>query len=236
MTSPAHGGARAGGGRRALLRKSKLLILFELAIVAAVFIADERKLIVFSKTPYLLAFCWLSLLVRGVRWRDLGCRLLPNWPVLLLVGVVAGVAMSGLELLVTQPLLVKVTGEWPDLSLFRRLIGNGELLVLALSLSWTLAAVGEELVYRGWMLNRFEDLFGRSRIGVAAALVAMSAAFAVAHGYQGFTGVAENAVAGVLLGLIYLVSGRNLLAPMVAHGVVDSIDVVLIYLGRYPGM
>jgi membrane protease YdiL (CAAX protease family) len=41
---------------------------------------------------------------------------------------------------------------------------------------------------------------------------------------------------GNLLGVIYLRTGRNLSVPIVAHGVQDSIDLVLIFLGKYPGM
>jgi membrane protease YdiL (CAAX protease family) len=41
---------------------------------------------------------------------------------------------------------------------------------------------------------------------------------------------------GLLLGLIYLRTGRNLAVPIVAHGIQDSIDFVLIFLGKYPGM
>lgn len=224
------------GGLRARLRQSKLLILFELAVLAAIFAADEYGLIYISKTLYLLAFAWLSLAVRGVRWRDLGFRLTPGWPRLVLIGVLAGFAMSALELLVTQPLLVSLTGEWPDLSDFRAMIGNEKLLLLFVALAWTLAAFGEELVWRGWVLNRLIDLFGVGRTASGAALIVMSIIFGFAHGYQGMTGVAENIMSGLLLGGLYLATGRNLVAPIIAHGLIDTIDFVLIYLGRYPGM
>jgi membrane protease YdiL (CAAX protease family) len=36
--------------------------------------------------------------------------------------------------------------------------------------------------------------------------------------------------------VIYLRTGRNLAVPIVAHGVQDSIDLILIFTGRYPGM
>lgn len=222
---------------RRRLRESKWLILIELALVAAIFYADHLNLIVFSKTPYLLVVAWLSLFIRDVRWRDLGARIPSHWPRHLLVGVAFGLALSGLELFITQPLLVALTGEWPDLEGFRRLIGNAQLLVVAIALSWLLAAVGEELVYRSWLLTRLFNLIGDSthlRVGIAVAV--MSVIFGIAHADQGFTGIAETAVHGLLLGILFLAMGRNLLAPVVAHGVVDTIDVVLIYLGRYPGM
>ena len=41
---------------------------------------------------------------------------------------------------------------------------------------------------------------------------------------------------GVLLGLLYLGSGRNLSVPIVAHGVADTVDLLLIFFGKYPGV
>ena len=41
---------------------------------------------------------------------------------------------------------------------------------------------------------------------------------------------------GLLLGVIYLRTGCSLAIPIVAHGVADTIDFVLIFLGKYPGM
>ena len=49
-------------------------------------------------------------------------------------------------------------------------------------------------------------------------------------------GVIDEGLMGLLLGLMYLGSGRNLAVPIVAHGVQDTIDILLIFLGRYPGL
>ena len=46
----------------------------------------------------------------------------------------------------------------------------------------------------------------------------------------------ENILAGLLLGGLYLACGRNLAVPVIAHALGDTIDFVLIYLGKYPGM
>ena len=223
-------------GRRARLAASRWLIAAELGLVAAVFVADFNHLIVFSKTPYLLALAWASLAVRGVRWRDLGLTAGAAWRRWLLVGLAAGIAMEALELFVTQPALTALTGQGPDLSDFAILKGNVALFALAVGLSWTLAAVGEELVWRAWVLNRLRDLFGLGRGSWAAALVLMSAAFGLAHADQGITGVLENTLNGAMLGGLYLASGRNLIAPVVAHGVTDTIDVSLMFAGVYPGL
>lgn len=223
-------------GRRARLAASRWLIAAELCLVVAVFVADFNHLIVFSKTPYLLALVWMSLALRGVRWRDLGVTAGPAWRRWLLIGLAAGIGMEALELFVTQPALTALTGQGPDLSDFAILKGNVALLALAIGLSWTLAAVGEELVWRAWILNRLHDLFGPGRWSWAVAVALMSAAFGLAHADQGITGVIENTLNGAMLGGLYLATGRNLIAPVVAHGVTDTIDVSLIFAGVYPGL
>ena len=228
--------ARSSRGGRARLRESKLLILVELAAVAAIFVADQPglHLIWFSKTLYLLGLGGASLLVRGMGWRDLGLRISRNWGLLVFFGLVAGILMEGLELFVTQPWLQQLTGQGPDLSAVDGLVGNPAQFGLGLALVWTLAAFGEELVWRAWLLNRLTDLVGRRWWGWTISLLAVSAVFGLAHLYQGVTGVAENAIGGLLLGLVYLASGRNLWAAIIAHGVTDSVDLTLMFTGHYP--
>jgi membrane protease YdiL (CAAX protease family) len=48
--------------------------------------------------------------------------------------------------------------------------------------------------------------------------------------------VIDEGLMGLLLGLMYLGSGRNLAVPIVAHGVQDTIDMLLIFRGKYPGL
>jgi len=220
---------------RQRLRDSKLLIALEIVAIAAVFVADQYYYVYFSKTPYLLALGWLSMAVRGVRWRDLGLRFGPDWRRLVLYGIAAGVAMEALELFVTQPLLVSLTGKLPDLSVFHALIGNTRLVALLVGLAW-IGGLGEELVWRGYALNRIAGLFGNSGWGWAAALVLVNLAFGFAHSYQDVTGIVENVLDGLLLGLLYLATGRNLIVPIIAHALGDSIDFLLIFSGHYPGM
>lgn len=221
---------------RQQLQQSRLLIALELMLGAAVFVADEHHLIYFSKTPYLLALGWTSMALRGVRWRDVGLYFGARWPVLLLAGVIAGVAIEALELFATQPLLVMLTGKYPDLSNFKDVVGNLKLVLLLIVASWVVAGLGEELVWRGYLMNRVADLLGRSASGWAVTLILVSAAFGLAHSYQDVTGVLENFIDGALLGALYLASGRNLIVPIVAHSITDTVDVLIIYSGHYPGM
>ncbi len=228
---PSEAGSAAGGWRQ-----SKWLILVELIVVALIFVADERKLIPLSKTPFLLVFAWLSLRVRKLRWSDIGLSRFRSWPITLGAGVGVGLLLEAFQLFMSQPLLVRVLRKQPDLELFRALHGNLKWTLLALAGTWTLAAFGEEMVYRGYLMNRVADLLNRARGAWIVSLIVVHVGFGLAHAYQGITGILDEGLAGLLLGLVYLGTRRNLAVPIVAHGITDSIDFVLIFLGKYPGM
>lgn len=218
------------------LRDSIALVTVEFAVVAGLFIADVYHHIFFSKTPYLFLLGWISLRLRGLRWKDVGFARPKNWGSALGLAVAAGIVMELFELFVSQPLLARWIGKMPDLSDFADVVGNPKLLLIYLLLVWTLGALGEEVVYRGYLMNRVAGLFRNARTGWAVSLVVVSVAFGCAHLDQGSTGMVENIWNGLLLGGLYLACGRNLAIPVIAHAFTDTIDFVLIYMGKYPGM
>jgi hypothetical protein len=217
-------------------RESKWLAIFELAVVILIFWADARHLIPFSKTPFLLLFGWISLRLRRVSWRSIGFKWYGTWRKTLALGIAAGVLLEAFELFVSQPLLIHFLHKPPDLSDFRDLTGNIKLTLIFLALTWTLAAFGEELVYRGYLMNRVAELMHRTRVAWLVSLFAVHVGFGLAHAYQGLTGVIDESLMGFLLGIMYLRTGKNLAVPIVAHGIQDTIDFILIFLGKYPGM
>jgi hypothetical protein len=209
--------------------------ILELALFAAILVADALGIIPLTNTPLLVALAWGSLALRRRPWRDLGWR----WPErggrALALGAAAGLMLSLVQLGVVEPLLTRWTGVAPDLTQFRRLEGNLGWALVGLAVAWGLAAVGEELAFRGYLLDRLAGLGGHSARAFGVALVASSVIFGASHDYQGWTGMMVETSAGLALGGLYLASGRNLLVPIVAHGVQDTVDVVLLYLGLYPG-
>ncbi len=216
--------------------RAKVLLAIELLVVATVFHLDYLGLLPVSKTPYLFLLGWISIRLRGQRWRDVGLKLDQPFPKLLVVGIVGGVAMEALELFATQPVLTKILGQGPDLHQLQRLIGNTQLLILGIVLAWVLAAFGEELVYRGYLTNRLGGIFGGSKTAWIVAAVLITLLFGLAHFPQGPTGIIENVIDGAILAALYFATGRNLWAPIIAHGIQDTVDVLLIYLGVYPGL
>lgn len=228
--------SRPGNGAANTWRGSKWLALIEFVLVALIFYADYRHRIPVSKTPELVLLGWISLRLRGLGWRAVGLSRWRSWPVTIAVGVALGAVLEAFQLLVTQPILSRLLGRQPDLDLFRMLTGNIKMTLLFIALSWTLAAFGEELFWRGYLMNRVADLLGRTQVAWIVSVVMVNAVFGLAHGYQGLTGWIEEGLAGIFLGLMYLRTGRNLCVPIIAHGVSDTIDMVLLFLGKMPGM
>jgi membrane protease YdiL (CAAX protease family) len=218
------------------LRENRMFAAGELIVAVLIAVAGLLGIVPFSSTPFLLVFGWLSLWLRGLGWRSVGLVRPSAWARVLLLGVAAGVAYQYLSLYAVEPLLARLTGELPDVSMFAPLVGNARFLLLSLLVSWTLAAFGEELVYRGYLMNRIAGLFGAGRAGWALALALTSVLFGVVHLYQGASGIIATGLSGLVFGAVYLASGRNLWAPIITHGVYDTVGFTLIYLGKYPGM
>lgn len=95
-------------------------------------------------------------------------------------------------------------------------------------LVWTLAAFGEELTYGGYVLNRLADLGGRGPLAWAAALIFVAALFGFGHSYQGLVGVIDTGIYALILGGLYLAPGRNLWAPIIAHGPTNTVALSMV--------
>ena len=216
-------------------RESRWLLAAELAIVAALTLGHRR--VPLSATPFFVALGWISLLARGLGWRDVGLVRPRPLGRTLALGLSAGLILELLSTFVTEPTLAAVFGQPPDLSDFRPLVGNVQLLGLAVTANWILAAFGEEMAFRGYLMNRLAGLAGGTRRGWVFALIAATAVFGACHyESQGLTGAVQAGVDGLLLALLYLAGRRTLAVPILAHGMSNTLAFVLIYFGRYPGL
>jgi len=212
------------------------LLVIELGAVLALAGVDALGFVPLSRTPFLLLLCWISLRLRRLKWRDVGFARPPRLARAVTIGVVAGVAIEIFAIAVTTPLIASITGAPPDMSDLQGLVGNVRVLAILLVVNWILAAFGEELAFRGYLMNRLADAFGRTRSAWIASLIAASLYFGLGHSTQGMSGVVQESLSGAWLGAAFLLSGRNLTVPIVAHGASNSLALVLIYLHRYPGL
>jgi membrane protease YdiL (CAAX protease family) len=217
-------------------RVSRWLVLIEFALVVAVYAARQHHILKLSATPYLFLVAWSSLRLRGIQWKQIGFTRYRTWAMTVLLGIACGVSLELFDLFVKQPLLTRLLGKPPDLSGFPAVRGNLKFALAVILLIWILAAFGEELVYRGYLMNRVADLGGSTRNAWILSLFLTSAVFGFSHYQQGLTGIIEEGSDGLILGLMYLTCRSNLAVPIVAHGVCDTIDIALLFWGQYPGL
>jgi hypothetical protein len=215
--------------------RQRLWVAAELLIAGALVIgANVLDVVPVSETPWLVLLGWLSLRLRGLGWKTLGLRRPGSWVTTTAVALIAGVALQLISEFVTEPIIERLTGQAADLSSFRSLVGNLPATLIMLALVWTLAAFGEEMAYRGYVLGLAAALGQHSAAAYLIAMVSVSLLFGLGHYYQGAAGMVNSAFSGLFFGALYLGGGRNLWLPILAHGFSDTIGLGLIYFGLVP--
>ena len=96
-------------------------------------------------------------------------------------------------------------------------------------LSWTLAAFGEELAYRGFLLTRLRQVLPAGAVGTVLAAVAAAVLFGWAHNEYGVVGVIQVTLDALFFTVLRF-RYRTLWAGVVAHGVVNTIGIVAVFL------
>ena len=226
-------GVKPGSGEAS--PRQRLWAAAELLVAGALVIgANVYDVVPVSETPWLVLLGWLSLRLRGLTWKTLGLRRPRSWVATTAVALIAGAALQLVSEFVTEPIIERLAGQTADLSSFRPLVGNLPAALVMLALVWTLAAFGEEMAYRGYVLERAAALGQHSAAAYLIAMVAVSLLFGLGHYYQGVAGMVNSAFAGLFFGALYLAGGRNLWLPILAHGFSDTIGLGLIYFGLVP--
>jgi CAAX protease family protein len=183
----------------------------------------------------MLAAVWLGLRVRGEGWSHLGLgrgaftgRAL--WSTLWKSVVVFAAAMAAfvlgaifMAILIGRPVPADFGG-------YNYLSGNLPMLALALASVFLVSSLGEEVIYRGFLITRLEDLGGGGKTALRWALIASSILFGLVHFAWGPAGMVQTAFMGLALGVAFLVVRRNLWILVVAHFCMDAILMVQMYL------
>jgi len=183
----------------------------------------------FIPTLVIIGLMVVSLLIRREHIAVMGFKRPQSW-----------LGMAGFTLIITfflqlfdvgvfMPILNRLTGATIDYSGFSSLQGNPGQLLLLLAISWTLAAVGEELAYRGYLQKVLGNLFGSSQAGVLLTVVISSVVFGLAHTEQGIIGVVVTTFDAIVFSWLKRKFANNLWAAILAHGFYNSIGVITFY-------
>jgi membrane protease YdiL (CAAX protease family) len=178
-----------------------------------------------------LLMIWLiTWLLRG-SWSDLGIRRPQNWGKTVAIGVGIGILSQLFTMLVLIPLLQQTGIEPLDYSRFENLKGNIGLFLLYLTISWTTAGIGEEVIYRGFLMGHIARFFGSKKAGWVVSLILVSVLFVLVHAYQGPMGMLLIGFPAVLYGLVYIISGKNLWYTIIAHATADTFVFLMFFTG-----
>lgn len=208
-----------------------IVSFFECLVGAFIVIGHNVFHVVPNEVPILFVLGLVSFRLRDGSWAAMGFKRPASWMRLILIALAAAALRIILGSLVVEPL---TTHFWPPIVApqgFESIAGNFKVASISLLLVWTFAAFGEEIGYRGYLLNRAADLGRRTPAAYWIAVVASSILFGYGHFYKGPSGIVDSGVAGLILGSAYLISGRNLWASILAHGFIDTIGVVAAFLG-----
>lgn len=152
-------------------------------------------------------------------------------PIVYLALAAAGVGLLQLSGVVLQPLWEQLFGAGRDLNRFKDVGGSVSALVATLALSWTFAAVGEELTFRILLMRGLAYALGDSRIAFGAALVLQAAIFGLVHAYQGPAGIAGATISGLVFGALTLAARGSIWPAVLAHGFNNTIGLLQLFQG-----
>jgi len=184
----------------------------------------------FIPTLVILALMAVSLLIRRQRLSSVGFQRTDKpWDMLAFV-TAAVVLWSLLQIGLIMPVVNRLTGSEQDVSAFADLQGNTGKLLFLLLMTWTLAALGEEIVYRGYLQQRLLEAARGESFGPVLAVGVTSILFGLAHSEQGLVGVIITALDAVFFSLLKLRFCGNLWAAVLAHGLSNTIGLITYFL------
>ncbi len=156
---------------------------------------------------------------RGIRWPDLGlvrpvAQDVPRALIILLAVFAGNGLFAGLVMLASPGTLEQHHARLGEVAGF--LVGG--LPFLAIAAAMLFVAVYEELLARGFLLQRSRLLIA----GIWGPVLLSSLLFGLGHGYQGWIGIAQTALVGIILARATLYWG-TLWPAIIAHAVLNTV-------------
>jgi membrane protease YdiL (CAAX protease family) len=129
--------------------------------------------------------------------------------------------------------MANITGipEQTDLSVYSYLQDNIVMLFLTLTGVYIGSSMGEEIIYRAFLIIRVTELGLFQKGNKWFALIISALFFGLAHYSWGPMGIVQTAFMGLVLGLCYLYLNKRIWVLILAHAYMDTILMVQLYLG-----
>lgn len=170
---------------------------------------------------------------RQLTWAEMGFKPQENWTPTILLAILLGAAIALVATSLIDPVAENLTGEPHDISIVDGIRGNAGAWVRWLLIVWLFVAALEELVFRGYLMTELAKILPLNIWGQAANLLITSIIFGLAHAYQGPSGALSASLIGALIGIVFLGSEFNLWLVILIHGIIDTVQLTLLYADRY---
>jgi membrane protease YdiL (CAAX protease family) len=174
-------------------------------------------------------------LARGaVTPRELGLSTQSSWlPTIAFAVVWVGIMLA------YSPIADRIASRFiarpPTLKTFRAIQESKAKLVGGIVVAWALGGFLEELVFRGIVLKSIAAILAAWVIGplaAGAAIVAAALGAGIIHLYQGNRAALIITQLSVLFGALFVLSGYNLWAVILCHGLYDTVAFIRFAAGK----
>ncbi len=209
-----------------MVKNRKLLTV--LAALEIILMVSAVAFDLFLPTVLLIASGLAFLLLRREEFSDLGFRKADK-PFKMIAAVFGlSVVWTAVDFCLILPILNHLTGTTQDLSGFEKLKGDVPNLLFYLASAWILAALGEELAYRGFLQNRISSLFQNKKVGLVVSVILASILFGFAHTEQGVIGIIVTGIDAIIFNVVRY-RFKNLWAGVLMHGFMNSIGMIVFF-------
>ncbi|MEX0272752.1 MAG: lysostaphin resistance A-like protein [Flavobacteriaceae bacterium] len=168
--------------------------------------------------------------VRNVTWGELGlCKpksILKTFGVSVLILVAVVIAMIVFEMVKDNlPMMAPEAVSEDSSSRFGNLKGNWMRLLFIMPVV-LLESMLEELLDRGFLINWIERLFSSTTFATAIAVVLQAVIFGFRHSYDFSARSLSVGIIGLIMGIAYVKSGRNLWPLIIAHCLLNTMSMI----------
>lgn len=225
-----------------LAKLAEILLLFILAFCIIKFLtpfAGEnivlKQLVIWFANIVMLLYVWLGIKLRKEKLSHFGItfRKLPikeNLRFFLKSLLVFSVAVFSFVL--ASIIMANITGipEKADMSNYQYLQNNIFMLAITLLGTYIVSSFGEEVIYRAFLINRLLEIGLDSKMGKYATILVSAIIFGLVHYQWGAMGIIQTGFMGLALGYFYIKFEKKLWILVLAHGYMDTILMVQMYV------
>jgi membrane protease YdiL (CAAX protease family) len=211
--------------------KQRWISLGEFLLGSVIVIGHNVYHVIPNEVPILFVIGLVSFRLRDGGWGAMGFRRPASWRRTILIALAAAALRILLSALVIDPVTAHFWQPAKGPAGMNEIAGHVKVALQWLLIVWTFAAFGEEIGYRGYLINRAADAGGRSKFAYWVGVILVSVLFGYGHYYKGPAGIVDSGIAGLILGTVYLISGRNLWVCILAHGFIDTFGVIALFFG-----